>query len=227
MHSILPISLPIAGSQDRFPVRRVFCVGRNYAAHAKEMGMSEKPQAPIFFYKPNDALVCAQAGEILKIPYPPMTDNLHYEIELVLALQQGGKNIAEAAAENCIFGYALGLDMTRRDLQMAAKKNGEPWDMAKGFDHSAPITPIAPKKTMPDLWGQSLSLAVDGVTRQNAPLSDMIWRAPELIAALSRYVELKPGDLIFTGTPEGVGAVKKGDRLNGRCGRLEIQAEIS
>ncbi len=188
--------------------------------------MSEKPSAPIFFYKPNDALVCAKADEIIKIPYPPMTDNLHYEIELVLALQQGGKNIAEDVAGSRIFGYALGLDLTRRDLQNAAKKNGEPWDMAKGFDNSAPLTPIAPKQAMPDIWDQSLSLSVDGVTRQNALLSDMIWRAPELIAALSRFVELKAGDLIFTGTPEGVGAVKKGQSLRGRCGSLEIQAEI-
>ncbi|BBE71073.1 fumarylacetoacetate hydrolase family protein [Oharaeibacter diazotrophicus] len=203
--------VPVAGG-DLFPVRRVHCVGRNYAEHAREMGGDPTRDAPFFFSKPADALVTHGAP----VPYPPATSDFHFEMELVVAIGTGGADIAVADALNHVFGYAAGLDMTRRDLQAAAKKAGRPWDMAKGFDKSAPIGEIAPKIAIGHPDRGAIALTVNGVTRQAADLADMIWSVPEIVAHLSGLVRLEPGDLIFTGTPAGVGAVTRGDVLAGR-----------
>lgn len=192
-----------------FAVRRIFCVGRNYADHAREMGANPDREPPFFFTKPADAIVVNNG----LVPYPPATANLHHEVELVVALASGGKNIPLATAPDHIFGYAVGLDMTRRDLQAAAKEKGHPWDMAKGFDHSAPIGAITPVRVSGALNAGPIQLSVNGVLRQKGDLADMIWSIPEVIAHLSGLVELKAGDLIYTGTPAGVGAVVSGDQL--------------
>ena len=203
-------AVPVAGG-GWFPVRRIFCVGRNYAAHAREMGGNPEREAPFFFTKPADAVVTGGA----EMPYPPMTQDLHHEMELVVAIGQGGADIAVAAAPGHVWGYAAGLDMTRRDLQGAAKQAGRPWDMGKGFDHAAPIGDIAPAARLPDPTRGRIALRVNGVERQSSDLSQMIWSVAETIADLSRLVRLAPGDLIFTGTPEGVGPVVHGDVLEG------------
>ncbi len=203
--------LPVAGTDAVFPVRRIFCVGQNYAAHAREMGTDPTRTEPCFFTKPGDAVV-AGGGDA---PYPPMTGNLHYEIEMVVAMGGGGADIPASEALGHVFGYAAGIDLTRRDLQAAAKKAGQPWDMAKGFDHSAPVGAIAPASAIGHPAAGGIRLAVNGAARQNSDLSDMIWSVGEIIARLSRFVELRAGDLIFTGTPEGVGPVRPGDRLEG------------
>lgn len=203
--------VPVAGG-DLFPVRRVHCVGRNYAEHALEMGGDPTREAPFFFSKPADALVTHGAP----VPYPPATSDFHFEMELVVAIGTAGSDIAVADALHHVFGYAAGLDMTRRDLQAAAKKAGRPWDMAKGFDKSAPIGEIAPKTAIGHPDRGAIALEVNGVTRQAADLADMIWSVPEIVAHLSALVRLEPGDLIFTGTPAGVGAVTRGDVLAGR-----------
>ena len=196
-------------SGNPFAVRRIFCVGRNYADHAREMGANPDREPPFFFTKPADAIVANHGN----VPYPPATSNLHHEVELVVALASGGKNIPLENAQGHIFGYAVGLDLTRRDLQAAAKDKGHPWDMAKGFDHSAPISAITPIQVTGALNTGSIQLSVNGVVRQKGDLSDMIWSIPEVIAHLSGLVELKAGDLIYTGTPAGVGPVVAGDRL--------------
>lgn len=204
-------TIAIAGTDDRFPVRRIFCVGQNYADHAREMGSDPDRQQPFFFSKPANAVV--EHGTAL--PFPPLTEDLHHEVELVVALGKGGSNIAAADALATIFGSAVGIDLTRRDLQAAAKKAGRPWDMAKGFDLSAPIgllTPGAPPETGP------ITLAIDGETRQSGDLSMMIWSIAEVIAVLSTYVTLAPGDLIFTGTPAGVGPIRAGQSI---CASIE------
>lgn len=200
-------AVPVAGGGS-FPVRRVFCVGRNYAAHVREMGGDPEREAPFFFTKPADALVIQGAD----MPYPPATADLHHEMELVVAIGTGGADIAEGDALQHIWGYAAGLDMTRRDLQADAKKAGRPWDMGKGFDHSAPIGDIMPAD---GVRPGRIELRVNGAVRQEANVSAMIWSVPEVIAALSRLVRLAPGDLVFTGTPEGVAAVVRGDVLEG------------
>jgi fumarylpyruvate hydrolase len=194
-----------------FPVRRIFCVGRNYAEHSREMGGDPTREAPFFFTKPADAVLTDGAD----MPYPPATSDLHHEMELVVAIGRAGAEIAEAEAESYIFGYAAGLDMTRRDLQAEAKKQGRPWDMAKGFDASAPIGPIAPSAEIGHPARGRIRLSVNGAIRQEADLADMIWPVPAIIAHLSRLVRLAPGDLIFTGTPAGVGRVGPGDVLEG------------
>lgn len=204
------IAVPVAGG-GAFPVRRVFCVGRNYAEHAREMGSDPDREPPFFFMKPADALLLDNAD----MPYPPSSNDLHHEMELVVALAEGGANIAEADALGHVWGYAAGLDMTRRDLQNAAKKEGKPWDMGKGFDHSAPIGPMVPAARIGHPAQGLIELKVNGEVRQTSNLNKMIWDVPETIAYLSRLVRLAPGDLIFTGTPEGVAAVKKGDLLEG------------
>ena len=196
-----------------FPVRRIFCVGKNYAAHVKEMGGDAKTDPPVFFTKPADAIVTDGAH----VPFPPATVNFHYEGELVVALKSGGTDISEEAAEACIFGYAAGCDLTRRDHQAAAKKKGTPWDTAKAFDHSAPIAEIVPGA---DLGDAKLTTTVNGEDRQHAALSAMIWSVAEIISALSRQFEMKAGDLIFTGTPEGVGPLAKGDHVEVSVGAL-------
>jgi fumarylpyruvate hydrolase len=218
------VALPIAGSDALFPVRRVYCVGRNYAEHAKEMGFTGR-EDPFFFCKPADALVAIPAGAVGQIPYPSKTANLHYEMELVVALGQGGVDIPSSKANDCIFGYALGLDMTRRDLQNESKKQGRPWETGKAFDFSGPIGPIHPRSVVGNIEKGAISLSVNGVQKQISDLAQMIWNIPESIAYLSGLFEPKAGDLIFTGTPEGVGAVVKGDRMVGKIeglGEFEV-----
>ena len=202
--------VPVAGG-GMFPVRRIFCVGRNYAAHSREMGGDPEREAPFFFTKPADAVVIGEAD----CPYPAATRDLHHEMELVVAIGQGGADITVADARAHVFGYAAGIDLTRRDLQAEAKKTGRPWDMAKGFDASAPIGAIAPAAAIGHPARGRIALQVNGAARQVSDLDQMIWTVPEIIAALSRLVRLAPGDLIFTGTPEGVAAVKPGDALAG------------
>jgi fumarylpyruvate hydrolase len=194
-----------------FPVRRIFCVGRNYAAHALEMGGAPDREPPFFFTKPADAVVTGGAD----VPYPAATTNLHHEMELVIAIGSGGSDIAEADALDHVFGYAAGIDLTRRDLQDEAKAARRPWDMSKGFDHSAPIGAIAPAARIGHPAKGAIALAVDGQARQSSDLSLMIWSVPEIVAHLSRLVRLEQGDLIFTGTPEGVGAVRAGETMEG------------
>ncbi len=199
-------TIAIAGTTDRFPVRRIFCVGQNYADHAREMGSDPDRQQPFFFSKPADAVVASGST----LPFPVQTEDLHHEVELVVALGAGGASIAAGDAAAMIFGAAVGIDLTRRDLQAAAKKAGRPWDMAKGFDRSAPIAALTPG--MPAAAG-NIALSVDGETRQSGDLSMMIWSVPEIVATLSTFVELAAGDLIFTGTPAGVGPILRGQRV--------------
>lgn len=207
-------SVPVVGSDSLFPVHRIYCVGRNYAEHAKEMGFSGR-EAPFFFMKPADAVLVVKDGQTGEMPYPTLTKDLHHEIELVVALGKGGKNIKAADAVNHIFGYAVGIDMTRRDLQAEAKKQGRPWDIAKGFDFSAPITPIVPAAQAGDINNAAIWLNVNGAKRQSSQVTQLIWSIAETIEALSQAWELQAGDLIFSGTPEGVAAVSKGDVLEG------------
>jgi fumarylpyruvate hydrolase len=204
-------SVPVVGQKGRFPVHRIYCVGRNYAAHAREMGKDPDKEPPFFFLKPADAVVPGGGS----MHYPPGTSNLHHEIELVVALHRGGTNIPVARALDHVYGYAVGLDMTRRDLQSQAKDMGRPWDFGKAFDESAPIAPIHPVSSHGHHSSGSITLQVNREMRQKADLTEMIWNVPETIAFLSQYYRLQPGDLIFTGTPAGVGAVKKGDVLAG------------
>lgn len=207
-------TVPVEGGGD-FPVRRIFCVGRNYGAHVREMGGDEKANPPIFFTKPADAVVVGGTDA----PYPSATQDLHHEIELVIALRSGGRDIAADGALAHVFGYAAGVDLTRRDLQGLAKKGGQPWDAAKAFDHSAPLG-LLRRAEGADAPAGAIALTVDGDTRQSADLADMIWSVPEIIAEASKLWELKAGDLIFTGTPEGVGAVARGQRVEGRVADL-------
>jgi fumarylpyruvate hydrolase len=207
-------TISIAGSDLRFPVRRIYCVGLNYADHAREMGNDPKREAPFFFSKPADAVVSSGS----RLPFPGKTTNLHHEVELVVALEKGGSNIAAADALALIFGCAVGIDLTRRDLQADAKKMGRPWDMAKGFDNSAPISALT--RRIPPTAG-AIGLTVNGSVRQAGDLKDMIWSVPHIIAALSTYVELAPGDVIFTGTPSGVGPIQRGDVVRGSIIGLE------
>lgn len=201
----------IAGSAERFPVRRIFCVGKNYADHAREMGGDPTREPPFFFSKPADAIV----GGVGDIAMPPRTDNLHHEIELVVALAKSGANIASDDAMSHIFGYAVGNDLTRRDLQADAKAGGRPWDMAKGFDHSAVLSPIRPAAEVGHPAAARIWLSVGGTVRQDGNIADMIWPVADIIAELSTYVELKAGDLIYTGTPAGVGRIVAGDVVEG------------
>jgi fumarylpyruvate hydrolase len=208
----------IKGRAARFPVRRIFCVGRNYAAHAREMGKDPEREAPFFFSKPADALVPNNAT----IPYPPRTGNLHHEIELVVALNKAGKNIAVANALDHVYGYAVGNDLTRRDLQFEARDKGRPWDTGKAFDRSAPITAIRPATECGHPRSGRIWLKVNGELRQEGNIADLIWSVPEIIAELSTLFELAPGDLIYTGTPAGVSALHAGDRIEGGVDGLEI-----
>lgn len=219
-------AVPVAGSDEVFPVHRIYCVGRNYVEHAKEMGATGR-EAPFFFMKPADAVLPVAQGTVGEMPYPSMTNDLHHEIELVAAIGKGGKNIAAADALSHVWGYAVGLDMTRRDLQGEAKKLGRPWCTGKGFDHAAPIGPIHPVAKAGDVEHAGIRLDVNGVVRQSSNLSKLIWNIAETIEHLSKYYELQPGDLIFTGTPEGVAAVKKGDLLEGAVDGLgELKVKI-
>jgi len=206
------IALPIAGSSDLFPIRRVYCVGRNYAAHAREMGADPDREPPFFFMKPADALQIVGA-EPTPHTYPPQTENYHFEVELVAALAGGGSDIPVESALDQVYGYAIGLDMTRRDLQDEAKKLSRPWDLGKAADGSGPIGALFPASAIGHPAKGSITLAVNGETRQRGDLADMIWSVAEQVAYLSRYFTLQPGDLIFTGTPSGVGPVKRGERM--------------
>lgn len=209
-----PVAVPVVGQTEVFPVHRVYCVGRNYEDHAKEMGFTGR-EPPFFFMKPADAVVVVPAGETASLPYPSLTKNLHHEIELVVAIGTGGKNIAAADAHKHIFGYAVGLDMTRRDLQGEMKKQGRPWCIGKAFEHSAPIGPITPKAQASGAETAEIWLQVNGEDRQRSHVSKLIWNIAETIEHLSAAWELQPGDLIYSGTPEGVNAVVVGDTLVG------------
>jgi len=206
-------SVAVAGSDDRLPVRRIFCVGRNYAAHAREMGRDPDREPPFFFTKPADAVV--DSGET--IAYPPETSNLHHEAELVVAIGKGGRDIPEGDALSHVWGYAVGNDLTRRDLQLAARELGRPWDWGKAFDRSAVIGPVHAVARVGHPDRGSIRLTVNGETRQEADLSELIWSVPEVISILSQSIEVRPGDLVMTGTPAGVGSLIEGDRC-----RVEI-----
>lgn len=220
-------SVPVAGRAERFPVHRIYCVGRNYEEHAKEMGFTGR-EPPFFFLKPADAIVPVAQGETGAMPYPSLTSNLHHEIELVVAIGTGGRNIKAADAHKHIFGYAVGLDMTRRDLQGEMKKQGRPWCIGKAFDASAPIGPITPAAAAGDIANAEIWLQVNGKDRQRSNVSKLIWNIGETIEHLSAAWELQPGDLIFTGTPEGVNAVVAGDTLVGAVGGLgSVSVRIS
>jgi fumarylpyruvate hydrolase len=203
-------SLPVTGREERFPVRRVFCVGRNYAEHAREMGASVDTSAPMFFCKPADAIVADGAD----LPYPQATSDLHHEVEMVVALKAGGRDLDAAQAATAIFGYGVGLDLTRRDLQAIAKAKSHPWDVAKGFDHSAPVSALRVASEVSLNADTEISLQVNGELRQHGHLGEMVHSVIDIIQALSTLFELKPGDIIFTGTPAGVAALQRGDRFH-------------
>ncbi len=224
---VIPIprlpSLAVRGGHGRFPVHRIYCVGRNYAAHAVEMGHDPDREPPFFFQKNPDNLLPG-GGDF---PYPDKTGDLHYELELVVALESGGRNIPVQSALECVFGYCVGLDMTRRDLQGQAKKLGRPWDVGKAFDHSAPCSEVVPAETIGHPDAGAVWLKVDGENRQNGDLDQMIWKVPEIIAHLSGLFTLAPGDLIYTGTPAGVGATVRGDTLRGGVtGVAELEISV-
>jgi fumarylpyruvate hydrolase len=220
------VSVPVIGKTEQFPVHRIYCVGRNYEEHAKEMGFTGR-EPPFFFLKPADALVFVPSGETVDMPYPSLTKNLHHEIELVVAIGKGGKNISAANAMQHIYGYAVGLDMTRRDLQNEMKKQGRPWCIGKGFDHSAPMGPITPIAQSGDIENAEIYVQVNGQDRQRSHINKLIWNIAETIEHLSAAWELQAGDLIFTGTPEGVAAVVAGDTMVGAVGGLgEIKVHV-
>ena len=214
-----PTSLPIVGSAERFYVHRVYCVGRNYAEHAREMGNDPDREAPFFFAKPADAVFAVNEGVPTHgiaphtVPYPPETDNLHFEMELVVAIGGGGTDIAAADALTHVVGYGAGVDLTRRDLQDAAKALRRPWDLSKGFDFSGPCSPLVSASMIGHPASARIWLSVGGEMQQDADLADQIWPVPDVIAALSRFVTLLPGDLIFTGTPAGVGRIEPGSAV--------------
>ena len=214
------VAVPVLGRPEQFPVNRVYCVGRNYVEHAKEMGFTGR-EPPFFFLKPANAVVVVPAGQTGSVPYPTLTKDYHHEIELVVCIGKGGRDIKAADARAHIFGYAVGLDMTRRDLQGEAKKLGRPWDIGKGFDQSAPIGPITPAAAAGDIDKADIWLTVNGADRQRSNVAKLIWNIGEIIEYLSAAWELAPGDLIYSGTPEGVAAVVQGDTLKGGVTGLE------
>ena len=209
-------AVPVVGTRKNFPVRRLYCVGRNYAEHAREMGHDPKREKPFFFQKATDSIVTDGL-----FPYPLASSDVHHEIELVVALKAGGNNIPAAKAKDIIYGYAIGLDMTRRDLQAEAKKTGRPWEAGKAFDRAAPLSAITPIEQSGFLLKGPITLDVNGERRQSGDLADMIWPVADIIAELSQLFLLAPGDLIFTGTPAGVGPVQRGDRLHGEIAKLD------
>ena len=217
-------TVPVAGNADGFPVRRIYCVGRNYAAHAREMGSDPDRDPPFFFCKPADAVVPVLPGTTVDLPYPSQTANYHHEVELVVAIGKRGRDIAAADAGSHVWGYTVGFDMTRRDLQFALRDKGRPWELGKAFDQSAPIAPLVPVNHCGHPGSGRIWLEVNGKLKQQGDLADLIWSVPETIAHLSKYFELCPGDLIFTGTPEGVGPVVKGDLV---AGGVEGLGELS
>ncbi|MCA7890553.1 fumarylacetoacetate hydrolase family protein [Burkholderia cepacia] len=221
-----PVALPVVGSDARFAVRRVYCVGRNYAAHAREMGFDPDREPPFFFCKQADSIVPVGYGETLDLAYPSQTQNYHYEAELVAVIGKGGADIPLERALEHVWGYAVGLDMTRRDLQMKMREMGRPWEIGKAFDRSAPIGPVHPASDVGHFEQGGLWLTVNGTTKQKSDVSHLIWSVAETVADLSRFFRLEPGDVIFTGTPEGVGAVVAGDVMKvgvERLGELAVR----
>ncbi len=214
LKAVFPVAqatIPVAGIKEVFPVRRIYCIGRNYAAHSREMGSDPTREPPFFFQKPTDAIQNVAIGTVADHPYPSLTKNYHYEVELVAALKSGGSNISPEKALDCVYGYALGLDMTRRDLQRAMGDQKKPWEIGKSFDHSAVLGPIHTVTKTGHFTKGAISLAVNGTVKQNSNLSNMIWNVAEQISKLSEACELKAGDIIYSGTPENVGPVVKGD----------------
>lgn len=219
---VQPISIDIVGSDQRFPVRRVYCVGRNYLAHIREMKEGDERDPPFFFQKPSDSVVTDG-----RVPYPTLTDDFQFEFELVVAIGSDVSNVSPETALDHVFGYAAGLDMTRRDRQRECNKRGLPWEQGKSFDHSAPCGPIHPVAKVGHIRSGMLNLSVNGAVRQDSVLEKMIWNVHEIVSELSKQYRLLPGDLIFTGTPEGVGPVQRGDKLTGRIdGLAPLQVEI-
>lgn len=210
------VTVPVIGGAGKFPVRRVYCIGRNYAAHAREMGHDPDREPPFFFCKPADAVRPVAPGRTLDLPYPPKTSDLHYEVELVVAIGKGGANISVGEAMDHVYGYAVGLDMTRRDRQQDMKDLARPWELGKAFDASAPISEMVPAEQAGNIEQAQITLDVNGQEKQNGNVNQMIWSIAESISYLSEYFRLEPGDMIFTGTPEGVGPVVVGDVLNAR-----------
>jgi fumarylpyruvate hydrolase len=213
-------AVPVVGSNQQFPVRHVFCVGRNYAEHAKEMGGDATKEPPFYFTKPADEIVPVVSPAVGRIPYPMATKNYHHELELVVAIGTSGAKVAPERAQALIYGYAVGLDMTRRDLQSDMREKKRPWDIGKSFANAAPIAPIHPATAIGPLTHGAITLDVNGQRRQSGDLSDMVWDVPNILAFLSQLYRLEPGDLIFSGTPAGVGAVVPGDRLEGHIAGL-------
>ncbi|MDM8358876.1 fumarylacetoacetate hydrolase family protein [Pandoraea communis] len=207
------VAIPVVGSNDQFAVRRVYCVGRNYAAHAREMGFDPDREPPFFFCKPADAVLPVAYGETLELKYPSQTSNYHYEAELVAVIGKAGSDIPLDQALEHVWGYAVGLDMTRRDLQMKMREMGRPWEIGKAFDASAPIGPIHPVSSVGHIEKAGISLTVDGVQKQKSDITHLIWSVAETVSYLSQFFRLEPGDLIYTGTPEGVGPVKAGETM--------------
>lgn len=224
----MPVAVPVAGDDRQFAVRRVYCVGRNYAAHAREMGSDPDREPPFFFCKPGDAVVPVREGETLSLKYPPQTSDFHYEIELVAAIGKGGFNISRDEALEHIFGYAVGLDMTRRDLQSEMKKGGRPWEIGKAFDQSAPIGPLHTVDKAGHPEDAAIWLQVNGADKQRSTTKELIWSVAETVSYLSQFFRLEPGDLIYTGTPEGVGPVVVGDLMQGGVdglGTIQVRVE--
>ncbi|WP_025597305.1 fumarylacetoacetate hydrolase family protein [Burkholderia sp. WSM2230] len=222
-----PVAVPVAGSSDEIAVRRVYCVGRNYAAHAREMGFDPDREPPFFFCKPDNAVVPVAYDRPLELRYPAETENYHYEAELVAVIGKSGENVPLEQALDYVWGYAVGLDMTRRDLQMKMREMGRPWEIGKAFDESAPIGPIHRASEVGHFEKGGLWLTVNGETRQKSDITHLIWSVAETVSYLSRFFRLEPGDLIYTGTPEGVGAVKRGDTIKVGVERLgELTAKI-
>ena len=209
------VTVPVASTDALFPVRRIYCVGRNYAAHAREMGFDPDREPPFFFCKPASAIVVALPGQTAQVAYPPHTSDYQHEIELVVAIGKGGRDIAIDRANEHVFGYAVGLDMTRRDLQLKLRDKGRPWELGKAFDQGAPIATIHPASAIGHPGAGAIWVKVDGAERQRSDIAKLIWSVPEVIANLSTYFELRPGDLIYTGTPEGVGKVERGQTMTG------------
>ena len=212
--------IPIVGSSEMFPVRRIYCIGRNYAAHAREMGSDPNREPPFFFQKPSDAIQLVPPGQTIDHPYPTLTKNYHYEIELVAALGKGGRNLSQEQALDLVYGYAIGLDMTRRDLQRGMGDQKKPWEIGKSFDHSAPIGPIHPVRSTGHFKNGAIWLKVNDTVKQQATLDQMIWSVAEQISKLSEAFELMPGDIIYSGTPENVGPVVRGDIMEGHIDGL-------
>ncbi len=223
-----PIAVPVVGSNAKFAVRRVYCVGRNYAAHAREMGFDPDREPPFFFCKPTDSVVPVGYGETLELGYPSQTNNYHYEAELVAVIGKSGSDIPLELALEYVWGYAVGLDMTRRDLQMKMREMGRPWEIGKAFDLSAPIGPIHKAGDIGHFESGDIWLTVNGETKQKSDISHLIWSVAETVADLSKFFQLEPGDVIYTGTPEGVGAVKKGDSIKVGVEKLgELSVKIA